>query len=115
MSDPDCEETELSPLTRLGGYKEIQSGHVLCRGANTYTVTFDNTHSVIRSKTINYAFVVDLMEWSAGLDRDNVSNSVTLCHVDQGLTESQVIHCLRSGVNFTSTDPGPDIVINKSF
>ena len=52
------------------------------------------------------------MEWSAGLDTDN---SVTVCHVEPGLTESQVIHCLRSGVNFTSTDPGPDIVINKSF
>ena len=55
------------------------------------------------------------MEWSEGLDRDDVSSSVTVCHGEPGLTESQVIHGLRSGVNFTSTDPSPDIVINKSF
>ena len=110
-----CEETELSPLSRRGGYKEIQSGHVLCRAANSYILTFDNSHSLIRSKTINYAFVVDLMEWSAALDTDDDSNSVTVCHVEPGLPENQVINGLRTGVNFTSTDLDPDIVINKSF
>ena len=95
----ECQETELSPLTRLGGYKEVQSDHVLCQGGVTYIITFDNTHSLLRSKTINYTFVVDLMESGTG----------------PAVTANQVIHGLRSGVNFTSTDADPDLVINKIF
>ena len=116
-SGQDCQETELSPLTRLGGYKEVQSDHVLCQGGLTYILTFDNTHSLLRSKTINYTFVVDLMESGKGPEGDKVSKSLTVFHDEPGpgLTENQVIQGLRSGVNFTSTDPDPDIVFNKLF
>ena len=117
-SGQECQETELSPLTRLGGYKEVQSDHILCQGGVTYIITFDNTHSLLRSKTINYTFVVDLMESGTGTGRENLSTSVTVLHIDTpgpGLTESQVIHGLRTGVKFTSIDPDPHIAINKLF
>ena len=81
-SGQDSKETELSPLTRVGGYKEVQSGHVLCEETTTYIITFDNTHSLIRSKTINYMFVVDLMESDTGTDKENLSTSVTVSHFD---------------------------------
>ena len=81
-SGQDCQETELSPLTRQGGYREVQSGHLLCEGGSAYIITFDNTHSLIRSKTINYMFVVDLMESDTGTDKENLSTSVTVSHFD---------------------------------
>ena len=83
--------------------------------ASTYILTLDNTHSLLRSKTVNYTFLVDLMESVTGGDTDNISISFTVCHTEPGpgLTERQALHALRRGVNFTSTDPDPHIVINK--
>ena len=93
------EETELSALTPLGADKEVRSGHVLCQVGSTYILTLDSTQSLQTTRTINYTFLVDLMESVTG----------------PGLTEDQVIQGLRTGVGFTSTDLDPHIVINKHY
>ena len=95
------ESKELVPLARLGGSKEIQSGEIHCEQGARYQVILDNSFSIIRSKTINYKFVVDLM-------RDQRPS-------DSGLTEDQVIRGLRTGPHFTSTEDPPEIVITKLF
>ena len=95
------QEEVLLPLTRLGGSKEVQSGETQCEQGARYQVILDNSFSIIRSKTITYKFVVDLM-------RDQRPS-------DSGLTEDQVIRGLRTGPHFTSTEDAPEIVITKLF
>ena len=95
------EVEELVPLSRVGGGKEVQSGHTQCQPGVKYLVSFDNTFSMIRSKTINYKFVLDL--------KDKQAESPS------SLTEDQVIRGLRTGLHFTSTEEDPDIVMTKLF
>ena len=97
----ESQEEVLLPLKRLGGSKEIQSGDILCRPGASYQVIFDNSFSIIRSKTISYRFVVDLMSEQR--------------RSDSSLTEDQVIGGLRTGPHFTSTEEDPEIVLTKSF
>ena len=100
-SKEESQEELLLPLKRLGGSKEIQSGDILCRPGASYQVTFDNSFSIIRSKTISYRFVVDLMSEER--------------RSDSSLTEEQVIGGLRTGPHFTSTEEDPEIVLTKLF
>ncbi|CAL8141439.1 unnamed protein product [Orchesella dallaii] len=62
------------PFRRVQSHKEIQEGTHPCHSLGTYTVIFDNSYSLARSKTISFnLFVIEPEEVNS-----NVTSGVVL-------------------------------------
>ena len=92
----EAETEEILPITRLGHTREIHTGHCNCSQGERLESSLDNTFSLLRSKTVQYRLVVDLMDSS-----------------DYSISEQGVIRTLRTGNSFISTEEEPQIVITK--
>ena len=63
-------EEVLVSRNRVASHKEIQSGHLICQPDTTFTLEFDNSFSLLRSKTVKYKFSFDILEPSSGEQGD---------------------------------------------
>jgi len=52
--NPDASPEDVVDLARVRSHKEIQSGRIKCQAGFTYLVNFDNSHSMFRSKRLQY-------------------------------------------------------------
>ena len=55
-------EEVLVSRNRVPSHKEIQSGHLVCQPDTTFTLEFDNSFSLLRSKTVKYKVSFDNLE-----------------------------------------------------
>merc|ERR1719264_2260499 len=50
----DASPEDVVDMTRVRSHKEVQSGRIKCQAGFTYLVNFDNSHSMFRSKRLQY-------------------------------------------------------------
>ena len=58
-ADKSEDQTDIVPKTRVPSHKEIQSGHIFCDPLSTYIIKFDNSFSMMKSKTVIYKCFMD--------------------------------------------------------
>jgi hypothetical protein len=58
LKDADGNSTAVVPHKRVAAHQIDESGVVACQSPATYTVTFDNSYSLLRSKKLHYEILV---------------------------------------------------------
>ena len=79
----DAGEEVLLSRVRVTG---LQSGHMLCSPDIKYFLEFDNTYSLLRSKTVLYKYSLE-----------NILDSAT---EDTNISEERLMKSIRGGIGF---------------
>jgi len=67
------DKTEVIPYQRLDSHKLLVDNSIVCEKPGNYTLTFDNTYSKLRAKTLHYFITVVSPDGALIEDEDNLT------------------------------------------